>query len=155
MKKTKTILTILFFGAIATVNAQEARVSQEARVNTNQEKSSYYGQRGAEDANYELQFKAKSKSDEVSFWQEQQQYEKELKKDNKRAYRAYIRGKKEAYAEHHHHCDDHCYHSDSFYQHAGFYYYEYDHRNYQRSPSRTSVKTQIGVRTPSVRLGIF
>jgi len=66
-----------------------------------------------------------------------------------------MQGKKDAYAEHHHHCDDHCYHSDSFYQHAEFYYYQYDHHNYQRSPGRTSINTQIGVGTPSVRLGVF
>jgi hypothetical protein len=155
MKTIKTVLTIVLFGAIATLNAQEAKVSQETRITTNQEKLSYYEQRGSEDANYELKFKAKSKSDEESFWKEQKQYEIELKKDNRRAYRAYMQGKKDAYAEHHHHCDDHCYHSDSFYHHAGFYYYEYDQRNYQRSPSRTSVKTQVGVPTPSVRLGIF
>lgn len=155
MKAIKTILTIVLFGAIATVNAQETKVKSEAKISTNQEKLSYYEQRGAEDASYELKFKAKSKSDEESFWQEQEQYEKELKKDNRRAYRVYMQGKKDAYAEHHHHCDDHCYHSDSFYHHAGFYYYEYDQRNYQRSPSRTSVKTQVGLRVPSVRLGVF
>jgi hypothetical protein len=66
-----------------------------------------------------------------------------------------MQGKKDAYAEHHYHCDGHHYHSDSFYHHAGFYYYEYDRRNYERSPRRSSVNTQIGVSAPSVRLGIF
>lgn len=155
MKTFKTILTILFFGSLAAANAQQAKVSHKTRVNPSQEKWSYYEQRGAEDANYELKFRAKSKSDEQTFWHEQKQYEIELKKDNKSAYRAYMQGKKDAYAEHHHHCDDHCHHSDSFYRHAGFYYYEYDHRNFERSPSRTSVNTRIGVSAPSVRLGIF
>lgn len=155
MKTFKTILTIVLFGAIATANAQETRVSQEARITANQEKLSYYEQRGAEDADYELKFRAKSKSDEESFWKEQKQSEIELKKDNERAYRAYMQGKKDAYAEHHHHCDDHCHHSDSFYQHAGFYYYQYNQSNYQRRPNRTSVNKRIGVSIPSVRLGIF
>jgi len=155
MKTIKTILTIVFFGTLAAVNAQEAKVSQETKVNTSEDRLSYYEQRGADDANYELKFKAKSNSDEKSFWNEQEQYEKELKQENRRAYRAYIQGKKDAYAEHHSHCDDDHYHSDPFYQHAGFYYYEYDRRNYQRSPSRTSVNTPIGVSAPSVRLGIF
>jgi hypothetical protein len=155
MKKVKTLFAIVFFGVVANVNGQEARVKSETRINTNQENISYYEQRGAEDAKYELQFKAKSKSDEQAFWHEQKQYEKELKKDNKRAYRAYVQSKEEAYAEHYHHCDDRCYHSDSFYQHAEFYYNEYDRRNYERSPSTISVNTQGGVRTPSVRLGVF
>jgi hypothetical protein len=85
----------------------------------------------------------------------EEQYEKELEQENRPAYRAYIQGKKDAYAEHHSHCNEHQYHSDSFYQHAGFYYYEYDRRDYQRSPSRASVNTQTGVSAPSVRLGNF
>jgi hypothetical protein len=59
MKNIKTISAILFFGALANLNAQEAKVSQESEakvsqkteVNTKQEKLSYYEQRGAEDAN--------------------------------------------------------------------------------------------------------
>jgi hypothetical protein len=156
MKTIKTISAILFFGALANLNAQEAKLSEETEVNTNQEKLSYYEKRGAEDANYEVQFKAESKRGEASFWNEQENYERELKEGNRRAYRAYMQGKKEAYAEHHHDCDGHHYHSDSFYQHAGFYYYEYDRRNYERSPRRSSsVDTQIGVSAPSVRLGLF
>jgi hypothetical protein len=163
MKTIKTISAILFFGALANLNAQEAKVSeeteakvsQETEVNTNQDRLSYYEQRGTDDANYELKFKAKSKSDEKSFWQEQEQYERDLKEDNRRAYRAYMQGKKDAYAEHHYYCDDHHYHSDSFYVHARFYYYEYDRRNYERSPRRSSSDIQIGVSTPSVRLGLF
>jgi hypothetical protein len=155
MKTIKTISAILFFGALANLNAQEAAVLQETKVNTKQEKLSYYEQRGAEDANYEVQFKAGSKRGEESFWQEQKQYERNLKEDNRRAYRAYMQGKKDAYAEHHYRCDGHHYHSDSFYQHAEFYYYQYDRRIYERSPRRSSANTQIGVRAPSVRLGIF
>jgi hypothetical protein len=163
MKTIKTILAILFFGALANLNAQEAKVSEETEakvsheteVNTKQEKVSYYEQRGAEDAKHELQFKAESKRGEESFWKEQEQYERDLKEDNRRAYRAYMQGKKDAYAEHHYDCDGHHYHSDSFYQHAGFYYYEYDRRNYERSPRRSSSDIQIGVSTPSVRLGLF
>jgi hypothetical protein len=155
MKKIETLFAIVFFGIVANVNGQEARVKSETRINTYQENIAYYEQRGEADAKYELKFKAKSKSDEQAFWHEQKQYEKELKKNNKRAYRAYMQSKEEAYAEHYHHCDDHCYHSDSFYQHAEFYYNEYDRRHYERSPSTISVNTQVGVRTPSVRLGIF
>jgi hypothetical protein len=155
MKTIKTLLVLLFLGTIATVQAQEARVESEISINSNPDKITYYQQRGSEDANYELTFKAKTKAEEKAFWKEQKEYEKELKKKNRKAYQAYIARKQDVYTVHHSHCDAHCHHSDSFYGHAGFYYYEYDQRNYQGRPSNTSVNTQIGVRAPSVRLGLF
>lgn len=155
MKSIKTVLAIAFFGIIGTVKGQEARVKSETRVNPNQDRIGYYEQRGAEDARFEFEFKSKSKADEKAFWKEQKEYEKNLKKQNRRAYRTYIASKQEAYAEHYHHCDGHCYHNDSFYHHAGYYYYGYDQRDYQTTPHSTSVNTQIRVNTPSVRLGVF
>lgn len=147
----KILLVLFFLGAIATVNAQKA----EASINTNIDKITYYQQRGSEDANYELTFKAKTKAEEKVFWKELEAYEKDLKKKNRKAFRAYIASKQDVYTTHHSNCDAHCHHSDSFYGHAGFYYYKYDQRNYQRAPINTSVNTQIGVRAPSVRLGLF
>lgn len=155
MKTIKTLFAILFFGTVATVTAQEARVSHETRVKTHNEKLSYYQHRGAADAKFELEYKAKSKAEEKAFWKEQKEYEKDLKQNNRRAYRIYLQSKQEAYAEHHHHCNGHSYHSDYFYDHATVYYHQYDRHNYERSPRRTSVNTQIGVRAPSVRLGVF
>ncbi len=149
MKTIKTILAIIFLGTIATVHAQENSVQGETRI-------TYYQQRGEEDAKFEMEFTTKTKAEEKAFWKEQKEYEKELKKKNKKAYRAYIASKKEAYTEHYYHCDGHCHHNDSFYNHAAFYYYQYDRPNYQRVPTRTSVNTQIGVGVPvpSVRLGL-
>ncbi|MDI1304552.1 MAG: hypothetical protein PSX42_06875 [bacterium] len=155
MKTIKVLLVLFFWGAIATVNAQETSVESETSINTNADKTTYYQQRGSEDANYELTFKAKTKAEEKAFWKEQKEYEKDLKKKNRKAYHAYIASKQDVYTTHHSHCDANCHHSDSFYGHTGFYYYEYDQRNYQRAPSNTSVSTQIGVRAPSVRLGLF
>jgi hypothetical protein len=155
MKTIKVLLVLFFLGAIATVNAQETSVESETSINTNADKTTYYQQRGSEDANYELTFKAKTKAEERAFWKEQKEYEKDLKKKNRKAYQVYIASKQDVYTTHHSHCDAHCHHSDSFYGHARFYYYEYDQRNYQRAPSNTSVNTQIGVRAPSVRLGLF
>ena len=74
MKKLKTVFAIVFFGIIANAGAQEARVRNEARISSDQDYTTYYQQRGAEDARYELEFIAKSKSDERAFWQEQKQY---------------------------------------------------------------------------------
>ncbi|MFV5698442.1 hypothetical protein ACM55H_08745 [Flavobacterium sp. ZT3R17] len=155
MKTIKALFAVLFLGTIATVQAQDARVESETRINTNSDKIAYYQQRGAADAKFEIAFEAKSKAEEKAFWKEQKAYEKALKKKNRTAYHAYFAGKRDAYKTHHSHCDAHCHHSDSFYGYAGFYYYEYDQRNYQRAPSNTSVNTQIGVRAPSVRLGLF
>jgi hypothetical protein len=59
-------------------------------------KWSSYEQREAEDANYELKFKAEYTKAEESFWQQQKQYERNLKEDNRRAYRAYIQVIKDA-----------------------------------------------------------
>lgn len=155
MKTIKTAVVFTIFGIIGSINGQESRVKTETRLSSNQDRMAYYEQRGAEDARFELEFKAKSKADEKAFWKEQQAYEKNLKKQNRTAYRAYMAGKQDAYAEHYHYCDAHCYHGDGFYQHAGFYYYGYYERDYRTSPRSSSVNTQIRVTTPTVRLGVF
>jgi hypothetical protein len=154
MKTIKTLFALLFLAAMTTSQAQEASVQNKTNVDAHSNAITYYQQRGAEDAKFELAFKAKTKAEEKDFWKEQKAYEKELKERNKRAYHAYVAGKQDVYTAHYDHCDSHCHHSDSFYGYAGFYYYEYDQRNYQRRPNHTSVNTQIGVRTPSVRLGL-
>jgi len=155
MKTIKTVLVLLFLGTITTVQAQEARVESKVNMGNSSDKLSYYQKRGAEDAKYELSFEAKTKDEEQAFWKEQKAYEKELKKNDRKAYRAYIDSKKDAYAEHYYHCDGHCHHDDYFYNQAGFYYYQYNQPTYyQRTPSSTTINTQIGVRTPSVRLGL-
>ncbi|MES2240104.1 MAG: hypothetical protein V4497_07575 [Bacteroidota bacterium] len=154
----KTIVTLLFLGTIATSYGQQSRVESEISISNSPDKISYYQKRGVEDAKYELSFEAKTKAEEKAFWKDQKAYEKELKEKNRKAYRAYMASKKEAYTEHYYHCDAHCHHDDYFYSNAGFYYYGYNQRNdqryNQRTPSSTSVNTQIGVRTPSVRLGL-
>jgi hypothetical protein len=93
------------------------------------------------------------KAEEHTF-EEQKQYEKELKKNDRRAHRAYLQGKKRVMP-HHNYCDSHCHHSEYWYQHAGYYYYEYREPRYENRASRTTVNTQIGVRTPQVRLGLL
>lgn len=150
MKTIKTIAALCFLGAITTLQAQQSSVKSE----TNIKAISYYQQRGAEDARFEMAFEAKTKDEQKAFWKEQKAYEKELKERNRKAYRAYIASKKEVYVEHYSHCDAHCHHDDYFYNHAGFYYYQYDRPNYQRTPGRTSVNTQIGVGVPAVRSSV-
>jgi uncharacterized protein YwqG len=154
MKTVKAVLILIIFSFVPNVNAQKARVSNDTQVET-KHSVSYYQQRGLEDAKYEQQFEAKSKTEERAFWEEQKQYEKELKKNDRRAHRAYVQGKQEGYAAHHDHCDSDCHHSTYWYQHAGHYYYGYSEPRYENRSNRTTVNTQIGVSTPNVRLGLF
>jgi hypothetical protein len=154
MKTVKALLILMIFYFLPNVNAQKARITNDTEVETNHS-ISYYEQRGLEDAQYERQFEVKSKTEEQAFWEEQKQYEKGLKRNDSRAHRAYLQGKRKGYAAHYDHCDDHCHHSEYWYQHADYYYYEYREPRYESRSSRTTVNTQIGVSTPKVRLGIF
>lgn len=156
MKTINSLFGFFFLGTMLTVQAQEVQAEAEINSRNGSDKLSYYHKRGAEDAQYELRFEAKTKSEEKAFWKEQKAYEKELKERDRKAYRAYIASKKDVYTEHYDHCDAHCHHDDYFYTHARFYYYQYNQpAYYQRTPSTsTRINTQIGVRTPSVRLGL-
>jgi hypothetical protein len=154
MKTFKAALILIIFSFLPHVNAQKARIINDTEVET-KHGVSYYQQRGLEDALDEQQFEVKSKTEERAFWEEQKQYEKDLKQENRRGYKVYIQGKKEGYAAHHDYCDSHCHHSEYWYQHAGYYYYEYRGARYENRSSGTTVNTKIGVSTPQVRLGLF
>ncbi len=147
MKTMKTIFTVLLFLSASFMNGQESKTI------TKEDKKKYYQKRAKEDAEFEQQFKVKSKSEEKKFWKEQKNYEKELKRKDKVAYEAYMEGKRDAYAEHRTHCDSHCHHGYYYEYHARFYFsghYEYESRRYRRSSG-----TSIRIGTPSVRLRIF
>ena len=151
MKIFKTVTFILAIGFSFIIQAQEAETDNKAPV----DKKSYYEKRAAEDAKYEQQFVSKNKEDEETFWDDQKAYEKDLKKKDRKAYRAYMQGKKDAYAEHYDHCNHHCHHSEYYYHHASFYYYRYDGYYYDRYPKRgTSVRTNVRLSTPRVRVGL-
>lgn len=155
MKIVKALVIITVFAFLQNVSAQEAKASTNDSVQI-KHSVSYYEERGAEDAQYELNFESKkSKSEDRVFWNEKQAYEKELKRKNRRAYRSYLQGKRDGYAAHYDHCDSHCHHSDYWYQHADYYYYKYREPRYEDRSSRTSVNTQIRVSAPRVRLGLF
>jgi hypothetical protein len=154
MKTVKTLLIIITCSFFFNGNAQEAKANLDAKIETKRSVS-YYEQRGLEDAQYEQQFDAKSKTEEQAFWHEQKLYEKELKRNDRRAYRAYLQGKRDGYAAHYDHCDSHCNHSDYWYQHADYYYYEYRQPRYENRSSRPIGNTRIGISTPNVRLGLF
>ncbi|MEC7262615.1 MAG: hypothetical protein VXW38_02675 [Bacteroidota bacterium] len=145
MKYVGTITMILAFAVSASVSAQESNGQQE------QDKLSYYEQRAKEDAVYEQSLATNNEEDEKDFWKDQKRYEKDLRKRDKEAYKAYMKGKSDAYAEHAEHCDDHCHHSREYYGHAHFYYTYYDYQY----PRRTYVGTGVRVSSPSVGISIF
>ena len=127
--------------------------AQESDKN-NVEAKSYYEQRAQQDAKYEQDFIADNVEKEESFWDDQKQYEKDLKKRDRKAYRAYMKGKRDAYAEHYSQCNTHCHHSDHYYSHATFYYNGYN-RNYYRSSNSTSVRTNVQWNTPRIGVSLF
>jgi len=148
----KSIVFIIALNFAFTMNAQGPEKTNDTLI----DKASYYEKRAEEDAKFEQQFSAKSKVEEETFWEDQKSYENNLKKEDKKAYRAYMKGKKDAYANHYEHCNHQCHHSDYYYHHASFYYYRYDGYYYERYPrSRSTIRTNVRISTPSVRLGIF
>ncbi|PKQ45075.1 hypothetical protein [Confluentibacter flavum] len=152
MKLIKTMVFVIVLSFSFITNAQDNDISNEATV----DKKSYYQERAEEDAKYEQGFSSKNKAEEEKFWEEQKNYENDLKRKDKKAYKAYMKRKKAAYANHYEHCNHHCHHSDYYYHHASFYYYGYQGYYYERYPRhRTTMGTNVRVNTPSVRLGLF
>lgn len=152
MKLFKTLTFIVALGFSLIIQAQESEISNEKII----DKESYYQKRAKEDAKYEQQLTSENKEvEEETFWKEQKNYESNLKRKDRIAYNAYIKGKKEAYASHYEHCNSHCHHSDHYYDHASFYYYRYDGYYYERYPSRSTIGTRVNVNMPNVRLGLF
>ena len=147
MKTIKIIFTVIIFLSGSFIFSQEKeKVSKE-------DLKSYYQKRAKEDAKFEQNFKASSKSEEKKFWKGQKHYEKDLKEKDRIAYEAYMKGKKDAYAQHYVYCSDHCHHSRYYHSHVNFYYDS--SYNYERRSNRRSTNTRIRFRTPKVSLGIF
>ena len=151
MKSFKKLILVIFIGTSFTFYSQETKVTNE----TTADKKSYYQKRALEDAKYEQQFTAEVKADEEAFWQDQKTYEDNLKRKDRKAYGAYMKSKKDAYANHYYHCNSHCHHSDYYYHHASFYYHGYYDYYYERYPRRrNTINTDVRVNTPSVRVGL-
>lgn len=149
MSILKTSLFTLIIGFTLTTQAQDAQIENKTTI----DKKSYYKNRAIEDAQYEQQFVSKSEDEEKRFWKEQKAYEKDLKRKDKKAYKAYVKGKKDAYAEHYTHCNNHCNHSTHYFEHASFYYYRY--YEHQRQPQRNTINTQVHISTPRLSVGLF
>jgi hypothetical protein len=146
MKESQFLsLAILLFSFVGSV-AQEVESAEG-------EKLTYYEQRAREDAQFE-QSRELAEEDEEEFWESQKDYEGQLKKRDKKAYKAYMKGKRDAYAEHREHCNDHCHHSDHYHSHASFYYYRNEPYRYNGYSGRTTINTGVGISAPSVRIGL-
>jgi len=154
MKTIQSLFLVFALSIFSTIQAQSTNVNAKTQVELKQSYT-YYQQRAIEDARYEQEFKASSSKEERAFWKEQKAYEKNLKSKDRRAYKVYIEAKNDAYANHYHNCNGSCYHSDYYYQHAGYYYYEYRQPRYSNTSTRATINTNIGVSTPRVRLGLF
>ncbi|MCB4809569.1 hypothetical protein LG651_15040 [Tamlana sp. 62-3] len=150
MKVIKSLVSILTLVITTSLTAQETEAASETTIS----KQDYYTQRAAQDAKFEQEFKASNHDEEETFWEEQEAYEKDLKKRDKKAYRAYMKGKKAAYAEHYENCNNHCHHSENYYHHASFYYYRYD-SYYYNQPRRSTVGISTRVSTPRISVGLF
>jgi hypothetical protein len=145
MKKLNVLSGLVIFAFTFSLNAQN-------NESTNVDSKSYYEQRALEDAKYEQELVVGSIEEEQEFWEDQKQYEKDLKKRDKKAYRAYIKGKRDAYQEHYEYCSSHCHHGQHYYTHATYYYYGYNRRHYYRS-SNSGVRTRVSL--PRVSIGLF
>ena len=147
MKHLGIITAIFALGFSTSILAQE-----NEKKNATDDKLSYYEQRAREDAVYEQSLTMQNEGDEEDFWKDQKRYEKDLKHRDKEAYKAYMKGKQDAYAEHEAHCDHHCHHSEHYHHQATFYY---SYHRYDYPSRRAAIGTGVRVSAPSVKLGIF
>ncbi|AUC86498.1 hypothetical protein CW731_14940 [Polaribacter sp. ALD11] len=147
MNATKLILSVIL---LITASFSYAQDQEKDSVVS---KENYYNKRAKEDAKFEQEFNSKSKSQDKKFWKEQKEYEKELKKRDEVAHKAYMKGKRDAYAEHNKECNNLCSHGYYYHDHVSYYY----HGNYssKRNSNRSSTRAKVVVRTPSIRLGLF
>ncbi|SFC06910.1 hypothetical protein SAMN04487891_105193 [Flagellimonas taeanensis] len=142
-----------FFIMLLALTFSTVMVAQEKGTEAPElDRDSYYEQRAREDAEYEQALEMRNEEDEKDFWKDQDKYEKDLRKRDKKAYKAYMKGKRDAYAEHAAHCDNHCHHSDHYHRQAQIYY-TYHEYHYPRSS--TVVQSRVRVATPRVGLSIF
>ncbi|MAY86522.1 hypothetical protein ACH3O9_06070 [Leeuwenhoekiella sp. A16] len=146
--KNQSFKLMLLCGLFAIIPLCESYAQESG----DDKKMAYYEQRAKQDAAFERSYKAESEAEEEAFWKEQHKYEENLKKEDEVAYKAYMRGKRDAYKEHKKHCDHHCHHSEHYYSEASFYYYS-NNRSYYKPAPRSTIRTDVRINTPNVRIG--
>ncbi|NAS10692.1 hypothetical protein [Poritiphilus flavus] len=81
----------------------------------------FFEERAREDARNEHLLKHTHPEDERDYWADQRNFEKDLKKLSYKTYQAYLKEKRNAYADQSMQCDSSCSHSDYYYRMAAFY----------------------------------
>jgi biopolymer transport protein ExbD len=93
MKTFKAALILLIFLFAPHMKAQQSRASDQAELET-KNNMSYYQRRGLEDAQHEQELEVKAKNRGTYVLGRTKKIRKELKKNDRRAHRAYLQGKK-------------------------------------------------------------
>jgi len=134
LMRVQTLLTVVFILVLATiVSAQENELF-------------FYEEQAQKDAHLEQTSTFSSLEDEKDFWNDQVRYEDDLKNQNSKAYKVYMNQKIKSYSEHAEACNNHCTHSDYYYQQASFYFTYKDNEN----SSKETIGTIVQVASPRI-----
>ena len=106
-------LLILFFILPASLLAQQSH-SMESRL-------AFLEQKAVEDAAYEQAVSWQNEEDEVDFWTDQRNFERQLELDDRQGYQVYLNSKRTAYENHLARCDKGCDHGDYYQLQSAFY----------------------------------
>lgn len=112
MKTAKLLTVFLICGLTYSVNAQVEERTQSLR---------FYEQLALRDATYEQELHKLEAQDELDYWVDQKNFERQLGKANFLAYLRYMKGKKEAYQSHLQTCNGSCAHSALYLERAQAY----------------------------------
>ncbi|MEM9362431.1 MAG: hypothetical protein AAGA43_07350 [Bacteroidota bacterium] len=105
MKRSYMLLLVLLLGF--------ARQSQAQGIAANSKLLRFYENLAERDAAYEQGFKL-DQQDELDYWNDQENFERELGKSNFSFYLVYMKSKKEAHREYLKACKGSCAHSDIY-----------------------------------------
>ncbi len=106
----------------------------------------FYENQAWKDAHQEQSTSFSSLEDEKDFWQDQNRYEKDLKTKDNLAYHSYMIAKRAAYSKHAETCENHCTHSDYYYEQASIYFTYKNNENF----SREAIGTLVQVASPRI-----
>ncbi|TAI47260.1 hypothetical protein [Flagellimonas allohymeniacidonis] len=108
-----------FFLVLALLAFNVPTLAQETTSSTLRLK--FYEKLAARDAQYEQVLGSSNAQDEMDYWNDQRDYERQLGKSNFTFYLVYMKGKKEAYKHHLQNCDNSCSHSIHYWSRAREY----------------------------------
>jgi hypothetical protein len=120
--------------------------AQNHKVDSKKQRISFFMERAQQDAKYEQTLVTGNKEDELDIWKDQKRFEKDLKDWDWASYDAYMFAKKNAYLKHDEVCEDHCNHTDYYFEQITPYlmYQPYDYHK-----QKISLGTEVYNRTLS------